>query len=147
MCVLAQSTLLYKQQQDKPPLRLSVLFCERRSIMSDSASPCTTQFKEFSRPEYCSGSLSLLQGIFPTQDRTQVSHTAGGFFTSWATREAWCSGNEEIPPPCGHVFENSTWTSSDGHLLLRRPVGLYKWLLPLRSVLGYIWFIRLCTCK
>ena len=30
------------------------------------------------------GSLSLLQGIFPTQ----VSHIAGGFFTSWATREA-----------------------------------------------------------
>ena len=30
------------------------------------------------------GSLSLLQGIFPTQ----VSCIAGGFFTSWATREA-----------------------------------------------------------
>ena len=29
------------------------------------------------------GSLSLLQGIFPTQ----VSHIAGRFFTSWATRE------------------------------------------------------------
>ena len=27
------------------------------------------------------GSLSLLQGIFPTQDRTQVSRIAGGFFT------------------------------------------------------------------
>ena len=30
------------------------------------------------------GSLSLLQGIFPTQ----VSHIAGGFFTSWTRREA-----------------------------------------------------------
>ena len=30
------------------------------------------------------GSLSLLQGIFPTQ----VSCIVGGFFTSWATREA-----------------------------------------------------------
>ena len=29
-------------------------------------------------------SLSLLQGIFPTQ----VSHIAGRLFTSWATREA-----------------------------------------------------------
>ena len=28
------------------------------------------------------GSCSLLQGIFETQDRTQVSHIAGGFFTS-----------------------------------------------------------------
>ena len=36
-------------------------------------------------------SLSLLQGIFPTQrlnDRTHVSHNGGRFFTSWATREA-----------------------------------------------------------
>ena len=28
------------------------------------------------------GSLSLLQGIFPTRDRTQVSNIAGRFFTS-----------------------------------------------------------------
>ena len=34
------------------------------------------------------GSLSFLQGIFPTRDRTQFSCIAGGFFTSWATREA-----------------------------------------------------------
>ena len=34
------------------------------------------------------GSLSLLQGIFPPRDWTQVSLIAGGFFTSWATREA-----------------------------------------------------------
>ena len=34
------------------------------------------------------GSLFLLQGIFPTQDRTQVSCIAGGFFTNWAIREA-----------------------------------------------------------
>ena len=35
------------------------------------------------------GSLSLLQGIFPTQGSnlySQVSHTAGRFFTSWITR-------------------------------------------------------------
>ena len=34
------------------------------------------------------GSLSLLQGIFPTQELTRVSCIAGGFFISWATREA-----------------------------------------------------------
>ena len=33
------------------------------------------------------GSRSLLQGIFPTQDRTWVSHIAGRFFTVWATKE------------------------------------------------------------
>ena len=32
------------------------------------------------------GSLSLLQRILPTQDRTQVSHIAGRFFNSWATQ-------------------------------------------------------------
>ena len=34
------------------------------------------------------GFHALLQGIFPTQDWTQVSRIAGGFFTVWATREA-----------------------------------------------------------
>ena len=34
------------------------------------------------------GSLSLLQGIFPSQGLNQVSYLASGFFTSWATREA-----------------------------------------------------------
>ena len=38
------------------------------------------------------GSLSFLQGIFPTRDRTQVSCIAGGFFPSWATREAYFYG-------------------------------------------------------
>ena len=33
------------------------------------------------------GSLALLQGIFPTQGRTQVFRVAGRFFTSLATRE------------------------------------------------------------
>ena len=34
------------------------------------------------------GSLSLLQGIFSPRDWTQVSCIAGGYFTSWATRES-----------------------------------------------------------
>ena len=33
------------------------------------------------------GCHALPQGIFPTQGWTQVSHIAGGVFTSWATRE------------------------------------------------------------
>ena len=28
------------------------------------------------------------KGSFQSRDRIQVSHIAGGFFTSWATREA-----------------------------------------------------------
>ena len=52
------------------------------------------------------GSLSLLQGIFPTQGSTQVSHITGRFFTSWATREAqeYWSGHH-IPSPT--VLPNS----------------------------------------
>ena len=34
------------------------------------------------------GGHGLLQGIFRTQGLMRVSHTAGGFFTIWATREA-----------------------------------------------------------
>ena len=33
------------------------------------------------------GSLSLLQGSSQPRDRAQVSHIAGGLFTSWAPRE------------------------------------------------------------
>ena len=36
------------------------------------------------------GSHSLLQGIYPTQNGTLVSCTAGRFFSIWATREALC---------------------------------------------------------
>ena len=43
------------------------------------------------------GSLSLLQGIFPTWGSTGVSCVAGGFFTSWATGEACLSPG--TPPP------------------------------------------------
>ena len=90
--------------------------------------PWTILSVEFSRPEYWSGSCSLLQGIFPTQgsnpglphcrwilsqlryqgsprilewvayplssgsfqprNQTRVFCTAGGFFNSWATKEA-----------------------------------------------------------
>ena len=31
---------------------------------------------------------ALFQGIFPTQDQTQVSCIVGGFFTIWDIREA-----------------------------------------------------------
>ena len=31
--------------------------------------------------------LPFIQEIFPTQQSDPVSNTAGGFFTSWATRE------------------------------------------------------------
>ena len=42
---------------------------------------------ELSRPEYWSGSLSFSRGSSQPRDWAQVSPTAGGFFTSWATGE------------------------------------------------------------
>ena len=46
------------------------------------------------------GSCFLLQGIFPTQGLKPGLHVAGGFFTSWVTREApkYWSG-QPIPSP------------------------------------------------
>ena len=32
--------------------------------------------------------IPFYMGSFQPRDQTQVSHIAGGFFTSWATREA-----------------------------------------------------------
>ena len=40
---------------------------------------------------------SLLQGSSQLRDRTQVSRIAGGFFTSWATREA--VPGSQLPSP------------------------------------------------
>ena len=63
------------------------------------ATPWTIQSMKFSRPEYWSGysrMLEILESVaFPfsrrssqPRDWTQASYIAGGFFTSWATREA-----------------------------------------------------------
>ena len=47
------------------------------------------QSVQFSRPEYWSGSpFPSPGGSSQPKDQTQVSHIAGRFFTSWATREA-----------------------------------------------------------
>ena len=61
---------------------------ESRSVVSDSLR--VHGLRPWNSPGQNTGvsSLSLLQRIFPTQDRIQVSSIAGGFFTSWVTREA-----------------------------------------------------------
>ena len=51
--------------------------------------PWTIQSMEFSRPENWRGvAFSFSRGSSQPRDWTQVSHIAGIFFTSWATREA-----------------------------------------------------------
>ena len=63
--------------------------CESRSIVSDYLWPHGL-YSPWNSPGQNTGvgNHSLHQGIFPTQDWTQVSHIAGGFFTIWVTREA-----------------------------------------------------------
>ena len=56
------------------------------SVLSDIFQP--RGLWNSSRQNTGGGSLSCLRGIFPTPDQTLVSHIAGRFFSSWATREA-----------------------------------------------------------
>ena len=54
----------------------------------------------FSRQEYWSQLPCPLSGIFHPRDPAQVSHTAGRFFTVWATREAQeCWSGQPLPSP------------------------------------------------
>ena len=62
---------------------------ESRSVMSDSF-PRHGLYSPWTSPGQDAGvgSRSLLQRIFPTEGRIQVSHIAVGSFSSWATRKA-----------------------------------------------------------
>ena len=55
---------------------------ESCSVVSDSLGPHGLSPWSSSVQNTGVGSLSLLQGIFPTQGSNQVSRIAGGFFTS-----------------------------------------------------------------
>ena len=63
--------------------------CESCPVMSDSLQPHGL-YNPWDSPGQNTGvgSCSLLQGSSQPRDWTQMSHTAGRFFTSWATREA-----------------------------------------------------------
>ena len=70
----------------------AVLSC---SVVSDSLWPHRLQLARILRPWDFPGKNTgvschaLLQGSSQPRDWTQVSHIAGGFFTIWATREAY----------------------------------------------------------
>ena len=81
-----------KKQTNKKPNSLYILEegceSESHSVMSNSLRPHGI-YSPWNSPGQNTGlgSLSLLQGIFPTQgsNPTHVSLIAGRFFTSWAT--------------------------------------------------------------
>ena len=60
-----------------------ILESKSHSVMSDSLRPHGL-YSPWNSPGQNTGvgSLSLLQGIFPTQNQTQLFCIAGGFFTS-----------------------------------------------------------------
>ena len=82
------------------------------------ADPWTIQPMEFSRPEYWRGSLSLLHGIFPTQELNPGPLIAGRFFTSWATREA---PKLSMILPCTGETQKWKWKSLSHVQLLVTP--------------------------
>ena len=70
---------------------------ESRSVVSTSLWPHGLYSPQNSPGQNTGvGSLSLLQGSSQPRDRIQVSHIAGGFFTSWATWEKWVSNQDSI---------------------------------------------------
>ena len=99
---------------------------ESRSVVRLFAIPGTTQPMEFSRI------LERVAFPFPRgsshpRDRTQVSRITGGFFTSWATREAqeYWSG-QPLPSPAG--LPNSGIEPGSSYGTCHPYTGLSSWL-------------------
>ena len=62
--------------------------CKSLSRVQLFVTPQTIQCMEFSRPQDWSDAFPFSRRSSQARDWTQVSRTAGGFFTSWPTREA-----------------------------------------------------------
>ena len=93
---------------------------ESFSVMSDSfVTPCTVALQAplsmgFSREEYWSGLPFPFPGDLPSPgiNQTQVSCIAGGFFTSWATRELL--GKASWRQKCGVVLTSGEGWEENG---------------------------------
>ena len=104
---------------------------ETHSVMSDSLWPHGL-YSPWNSLGQNTGvySLSLLQGIFPTRDWTQVSCIAGRFFTRWATRGGVGGACSNIHLNAGVLTAHSTqehlnvW--SGYHTLVEQLRTLYK---------------------
>ena len=104
------------------------------------ATPWTIQSMEFSRPEYWSGSLSLLQGIFPTQGSNpghshcrrilyQLSHKASPRILEWVAYHFFRgtsqpSNRTRVSYIAGRFFMN--WAIREAHNRIEND-WLLKW--------------------
>ena len=84
------------------------------------ATPRTIQSMEFSRPEYWSGwvAFPFSRGSSQPRNRAQDSHIAGGFFTSWATRET--------KPVLNFKLAQRFFEASDGKHVWDVRIGLWR---------------------
>ena len=114
-----------------PPLIfIIILKSEICSVVSDFVIPWTIQSMEFSRPEYWSGSVSLLQGIFPTQGLNpglphcrqilyQLSHKGSPRILDWVAYpfsrgSFWLRNQTGVSYIAGGFFTN--WAMREAHL-------------------------------
>ena len=104
---------------------------QSRSVLSDSLWLCTVHGILQARIlEWAAFPFS--RGSSQPRDRTQVSHIAGGFFTSWATREArasdWLAINQRMPTPWVQQFVRAAHRTQEpvrslGYQLVRKVRG------------------------
>ena len=114
-----------------PPLIfIIILKSEICSVVSDFVIPWTIQSMEFSRPEYWSVSVSLLQGIFPTQGLNpglphcrqilyQLSHKGSPRILDWVAYpfsrgSSWLRNQTGVSYIAGGFFTN--WAMREAHL-------------------------------
>ena len=97
--------------KSKPSVPVPEIESESRLVVSDSLRPHGL-YSPWKSPGQKTGvgSHSFLQGIFPIQGSNQVSHIAGRFISSWATREAHGSRGEIQSESERHsVVSDSLW--------------------------------------
>ena len=96
-----------EQQQQKKPEIIQTIFSESRSVMSNSLWPHGL-YSPWNSPgqntEWVAFPFS--RGSSLPRDGTQVSHFAGEFFTSWATREAIFSHQNGIKLEINNKYIN-----------------------------------------
>ena len=92
---------------------------ESRSVMCDSLRPHGL-YSSWNSPGQNPGvgSHSLLQGIFQPRDQTQVSHIAGRFLSSWATRDVLIPKNGDPDFSIWVVFMEDIWLNKLGRMLM-----------------------------
>ena len=124
------SFIFYVELQESPNLLLK-RGSRSCSVVFDSLWPMDWHLPGSFVPEILQASIleqvavPFSRGSSPLRDRTQVSHIAGGFFTSWATREAEEEWKHFISKPfCLTIFLTNNIIKDS---FPRVPDGIWTW--------------------